>query len=72
MLFLIVCAFSGVILFEVPSLIRNKYWRELVVFSALLSISFIIVVLQTLGFQLPSPAKGLDYIVENVLHLNYH
>lgn len=72
MIFLLVCAFIGVILFEVPSLIRQKYWRELIVFSLLLAMAFAMSLLETIGVKIPSPAKGMDYLMENILHLNYH
>ena len=72
MIFLLVCAFLGVILIEVPSLISKKHWRELVVFSILLSIAFVMALLQTIGVKLPSPTKAIDHLVEDVLHLNYH
>jgi len=71
MVFLLVSAFIGVILFEVPSLIRNKHWRELIVFSIFLSIAFVMALLATLGVKLPSPSKGIDYFVKDILHLNY-
>ncbi|MCO1603275.1 hypothetical protein [Desulfosporosinus nitroreducens] len=72
MIFLLVCVFVGVILFEVPSLIRKKHWRELTVFSILLSIAFGMAFLETIGVKIPSPAKGIDYLMEDILHLNYH
>ncbi|AFQ43430.1 hypothetical protein [Desulfosporosinus meridiei] len=71
MLLLLISAFLGVVLYEVPNLIRNKYWRELVVFSVLFSLTFMLALLQTLGFQIPSPAIGVDYLVEDILHINY-
>ena len=71
MIFLLVCAFIGVILFEVPSLIRNKHWRELIVFSIFLSMAFLRSLLPAIGVKLPSPAKGIDYLIEDILHLNY-
>ncbi|EHQ88520.1 hypothetical protein [Desulfosporosinus youngiae] len=71
MIFLLVCAFIGVILFEVPSLIRNKHWRELIVFSIFLSMAFLMSLLPAIGVKLPSPAKGIDYLIEDILHLNY-
>jgi len=71
MIFLLICVFIGVILFEVPTLIRNKHWRELVVFSIFLSIAFIMALLQTIGVKLPSPAKGIDFLIRDFLHWNY-
>jgi len=71
MIFLLVIVFIVVILFEVPSLIRKKHWRELGVFSILLSIAFVMSLLLTIGIKLPSPAKGLVFLVRDILHLNY-
>lgn len=71
MVFLLVFLFTGIILFEVPIMVRNKHWRELVMFSIFLSIAFLIALAQTIGIKIPSPAKGLDYLVEDILHLNY-
>lgn len=71
MIFLLLSAFIGVILFEVPSLIRKKHWRELVVFSIFLSIAFVMALLPTIGVKIPSPPKGIDYLVRDILHLNY-
>lgn len=71
MIFLLLSVFIGVILFEVPSLIRKKQWRELIVFSILLSIAFVMALLQTIGVKLPNPSKGIDFLVRDILHLNY-
>lgn len=71
MIFLLISVFIGIILFEVPSLIRNKHWRELVVFSSLLFFAFILALLQILGVDVPSSSKGIDFLIRDVLHLNY-
>lgn len=71
MIFLLVIAFIGVILFEVPGLIQNKHWRELAVFSILLLLGFILALLQTLGVKVPNLSMGIDFLIRDVLHLNY-
>lgn len=71
MIFLLISVFMGTILFEVPSLIRNKHWPELVVFSILLAFAFILALLQTLGVNIPSISEGIDFLIRDVLHLNY-
>ncbi|TGE34602.1 hypothetical protein [Desulfosporosinus sp. Sb-LF] len=71
MILLLVSVFIGIILFEVPNLIRNKYWRELIVFSILLSIAFTMAMLETMGVKLPNPSLIIDWLVRDVLHLNY-
>nr|WP_045576672.1 hypothetical protein [Desulfosporosinus sp. I2] len=71
MTFLLMSVFLGIILFEVPKLIRNKHWRELIVFSSLLSMAFILSLLQILDVKVPSPFEGINFLIRDVLHLNY-
>lgn len=71
MISLLILAFTGVALFEVPALIQKKYWRELIVFSLFLLLAFVLALLQTIGVDIPSPLRGIGYVVKDLLHLNY-
>lgn len=71
MIFLLIMVFIAIVLLEVPGLIRKKYWRELTVFSLLLLLAFILSLLQTMGVKIPSPMKGIQYLIKDILHLNY-
>lgn len=71
MIILLILLLAGIILLEVPGLIRQKYWRELVVFSLLLSFGFFVSLLHILGVPLPSSTKMITYLIRDVLHLNY-
>ncbi|SMC26437.1 hypothetical protein SAMN02745134_02834 [Clostridium acidisoli DSM 12555] len=71
MIFLLIIIFIGIIFFEAPSLIKNKHWYELKVFSVFLFIAFVMSVLQVKDIPIPNPAKGMEYLVKDVLHLNY-
>lgn len=71
MVILLILLTTGIFLFEAPRLIRKKYWRELVVFSLLLSFGFLLSLLHTLGVPLPSSAKMVAYLIRDVLHLDY-
>lgn len=71
MIFLLITAFTGVALFEVPSLIRKKYWRELVVFAFFLLAAFILTLLQTLGIRFLPLLRVLEYVFKDLLHLSY-
>jgi hypothetical protein len=57
--------------FEIPSLISKKYWRELSVFSCLFLIAFILTIVQIMGVKIPSPMKGIQYIITDILGLGY-
>lgn len=70
-IFMLIMFFIGVVFIEVPELIRKKYWRELTVFSLLLLLAFILSLLQTMGVKIPSPMKGIQYLIKDILHLSY-
>lgn len=71
MTFLLIIIFIGIILFEVPGMVKNRYWHELKIFSAFLMVSFIMSLFYIKGIPLPNPVKGMEYVVKDILHLNY-
>ena len=71
MIFLLVIFFAGLILFEAPNMIKNKYWRELMVFSVFSIAAFILCLLYIMDLPIPNPAAGMEYVVKDILHLNY-
>jgi|LSQX01.3.fsa_nt_gb hypothetical protein len=52
-IFLVIIAYVLICLFEVPSLIRDKYWRDLATFSVFLLSAFILSLLMAAGVKLP-------------------
>lgn len=71
MVFLLIVIFVVIVLLEVPNLIKNKYWRELKVFSALLLAAFILSLFYIIDLTIPNPTKWVEYIIKDILHLNY-
>jgi len=66
-LLLLILTFIIILIFELPGLIRKKYWKDLTVFLALLIIAFVLSLLQTIGIIIPSPAKYIETIINNLL-----
>lgn len=66
-----VLAFLVIAYFNVPKLVRAKEWRELTVFMALYALGMTLSILLIIGVTIPSPIKGAQYILKDVLHLNY-
>ena len=66
MILLLIMAFIGIGLFEIPGLIQKKYWRELIVFLIFLLFTFVVSILQVMGVQLPNPTKGIEFLVNMV------
>lgn len=63
---LLVLAFLFIVLLEVPGLVQRKQYRELVAFSVLLGMGFILSLLQVLGVRLPSPIDGIVYVTDRL------
>jgi hypothetical protein len=68
---LIIVIFALMALSDFPSLIKGKKWYEVSVLSGLYIIVFALAALQTVGVTLPSPIKGIQSFITNVLHLAY-
>lgn len=56
---------------DFPKLIHDKKWYEVSVLSGLYAVVFTLAALQTSGIILPSPIKGIESFITNVLHLSY-
>lgn len=69
MLFLLIAVFMVMLLLEIPTLIRQRYWRELAVFLFLTLGALIPSLLLTAGFHLPSPVKAIEFVIEYILGL---
>lgn len=71
MIILLMITFAVIGIIEVPGLVKQKHWRDLAVFSAFFIFAFILALLQSMGIKIPSPIKGIVYLIKDVLHLNY-
>ncbi|MDP4146216.1 MAG: hypothetical protein Q8936_17310 [Bacillota bacterium] len=71
MVFLLIIIFIVIILFDVPEMIKKEYWRELKVYSVFLIIAFTMSIFLVTGLPIPNPVKGMEYVVKDILHLNY-
>jgi cyanate permease len=71
MLVLIIVIFLLMALSDFPKLIKDKKWYEVTVLSGLYVLTFTLAALQAAGVTLPSPIKGIQGFITNVLHLAY-
>ncbi|MEA4902969.1 hypothetical protein [Desulfitobacterium sp.] len=62
--FVLLLVFALIALLEIPKLIRKKEWPELITFSILLTIGFILSFLQVIGVELPNPNKGIEKLIK--------
>ena len=66
MVLVLILVFLVIIALEVPGLVRKKMWRELVAFSILLVIGMVFSFGQALGYEMPNPNKGIEYMFKSV------
>lgn len=71
MVFLLIFIFICIVLYEVPDMARNGYWHELKIYSIFLIASFIVSLFYIIGLPVPNPVKGMEYVVKDILHINY-
>ncbi len=70
MIFLLLI-YAFIIIINVPELIKKKEWRELIAFSILYIIGFALGLMYVLGIPIPSPMKGLQHLIVEVLGIKY-
>jgi len=56
----LILVFAVVSLYEVPSLVRRKLWRELVAFFCVTGLAFTLGLLMLIGVETPNPAAWMD------------
>jgi len=70
MIFLLLI-YALIFIINVPGLVKKKEWRELTFFSILYIIAFTLGLLYVLDVHIPSPMKGLQYLIVEVLGIKY-
>jgi len=63
-LLLVLIVFLAIIWLEVPPLVRQKMWRELIVFSLFMLIGMALSIPQVLGIPVPSPNGPIELIFQ--------
>lgn len=71
MIVLLTVIFILLALSDFPKLVSDKKWYEVSVLSGLYVCVFTLAALMTLGVTLPSPIKGIQNFITDVLHLGY-
>lgn len=64
MITLLILAFVGIALYEIPKLVRKKHLHDLVVFSSFFMFAFLFSFLQSIGVKFPNPLTVITNIVK--------
>lgn len=67
MVLLSIVLFILIALIEVPGMLRKNQKRELIAFVALLLPGMVITIMLSLNIMVPSPVKGIEYLVQHIL-----
>lgn len=67
--FLVILSFSLIVLCEIPGIIKNKEWKTLAVFVALIATGLTLALLQTITGSAPNPVKSIAFLVERLKSL---
>lgn len=72
MIFIILLPFYTLIaLLQIPGLVREKNWHDLVIFSCFLAFAFLFSLLLGLDVKIPSPLKLIQEKIQDPLNLHY-
>ncbi|GKU23256.1 hypothetical protein [Clostridium folliculivorans] len=67
----IIISFVIIILIEIPELLKKRQLKELMTFLIFTSIAFILSIFYVLRIPIFNPVDFLQYIIKDLLHLNY-
>lgn len=71
MIILLLILFAIIAYANIPPLVKKKQWWDLKVYCAFFIVALTLSVLLMMGVSIPSPIKGIQYIIKDLLHLNY-
>jgi hypothetical protein len=54
-----------------PPLIKNREKKELIAFAVFFVLAFVLTILYALDVNIPSPIKGIQHIIVDVLGIKY-
>lgn len=58
-------------LYDVAEILNKKQWRELSVFVILFVSVLTIAILQIIHINIPSPIKGIETLIQDILKIGY-
>jgi hypothetical protein len=66
MVLLVVIIFGVIAWLEIPGMVQKKYWRELIVYCALLLPEFVLSLLLTMGVNFPAVSTAIFEMVKSI------
>lgn len=60
---LLIVSFAAIAAYEVPKLLSEGLYRELVAFTCVLGLGFVIGLLYLIGVDVPNPIEGMNSLI---------
>lgn len=68
---LVVLAFAGIGAMDVPHMVKNKRWHDLIAYSIFFALVLTLGILVASGVKVPSPIKGIQALYRDILGLSF-
>lgn len=68
---LVVLAFAGIGAMDVPRMVQNRRWRDLIAYSVFFALVLALGILVASGVKVPSPIKAIQAFYRDVLGLSF-
>ena len=68
---LVVLAFAGIGTMDVPRMVKNRRWRDLIAYSVFFALVLALGILVASGVKVPSPIKAIQAFYRDVLGLSF-
>jgi hypothetical protein len=67
----VITVYTLIAMINLPPLIKNREKKELIAFIVFFIVAFVLSILYALDITIPSPMKGLQYFIVDVLGIKY-
>lgn len=70
-LLVVLTGFAVIAAINLPGIIKRRIRRELIIYSTIFVLVFVLAVLVTVGVRIPSPIKAIQAFYRDVLHMSF-
>jgi len=67
MFIVVILAYAAIGFYEITPLIKNTQKRELILYSIIFGLAFLLSLLLSLGVEIPSPAEPIEAVVDFII-----
>lgn len=68
---LVLLAFTGIGVVNLPQMVKSKRWRDLIIYCIIFLLAFTLGLLIAMGVKVPSPIKAIQAFYRDVLGLSF-